>query len=117
MKRFDVKALGARALGMIAPRTAAASAAHAPLANAPHPGHPISRPALSNQAHASLAAVRLLREVADYERRLRRLNTVEHDPEHAYLVEAYRRALALRRDLIAGLPRPIERTPSPWPSA
>jgi hypothetical protein len=71
--------------------------------------------AVVNAHHASLAAVRLLREVVDYERRLRRLNTQESvDGRQAYLVEAYRRALELRRTLIGDLPRPLERAPDPW---
>jgi hypothetical protein len=68
-----------------------------------------------NAHYASLAAVRLLREVVDYERRLRRLNTqAETQPRQDYLIEAYRRALVLRRTLIGDLPRPPERTPNPW---
>jgi hypothetical protein len=71
-------------------------------------------PLYPEEAHASLAAARLLREVADYERRLRRLNTHDTDQRNAYLVEAYRRALQLRRSLIADLPQPRERAPDPW---
>ena len=68
-----------------------------------------------NAHYASLAAVRLLREVVDYERRLRRLNTqAEPSGGNDYLIEAYRRALELRRTLISDLPRPPERTPDPW---
>jgi hypothetical protein len=71
--------------------------------------------AVVNAHYASLAAVRLLREVVDYERRLRRLNTqAETQPRQDYLIEAYRRALTLRRTLIGDLPRPPERTPNPW---
>lgn len=67
------------------------------------------------QDHASLAAVRLLREVADYERRLRRLNTHESSGRQAYLIAAYRRAMQLRQHLIDELPRPPEAAPaSPW---
>ena len=68
-----------------------------------------------NAHYASLAAVRLLREVVDYERRLRRLNTqAEPNGRQEYLIEAYRRALELRRTLIGDLPKPPERTPDPW---
>jgi hypothetical protein len=74
----------------------------------------LSQRAGAEDQHASLAAARLLREVVDYERRLRRLNTHGTDVRQAYLVEAYRRALTLRRNLIAELPRPRERAPDPW---
>ncbi|NJN50808.1 MAG: hypothetical protein HC809_02505 [Gammaproteobacteria bacterium] len=67
-----------------------------------------------NQDHASRAAARLLREVADYERRLRRLNTHESSGRQSYLIEAYRRAMRLRQSLIDDLPRPPERAPDPW---
>jgi len=82
---------------------------------APRP--PLRAAATTDQTHASLAAARLLREVVDYERRLRRLNTQAAAPEQAYLADAYRRALTVRRELIADLPRPIERAPSPWPGS
>jgi len=68
----------------------------------------------SDQDHASLAAARLLREVADYERRLRKLNTHESSGRQAYLADAYRRAMQLRQTLITQLPRRPEPTPSPW---
>jgi hypothetical protein len=104
---MTVRTLGARALDALAfpaPDRPARAAARA-------------EPMLSNHAHASLAAARLLREVVDYERRLRRLNTRAVEPEHVHLADAYRRALALRRELIAGLPHGIERAASPWPSS
>ena len=68
----------------------------------------------SDQDHASLAAARLLREIAEYERRLRRLNTDEATGRPAYLVEAYRRAMQLRQTLIAELPQRPETAPCPW---
>ena len=105
---LTVRALGGRALDALTLAAAPAEPARAPAR---------TEPTLSNHAHASLAAARLLREVVDYERRLRRLNTQAVEPEHAYLADAYRRALSLRRELIADLPRGIERAPSPWPGA
>jgi len=70
--------------------------------------------AQSDQDHASLTAIRLLREVADYERRLRKLNTHESSGRQAYLIDAYRRAMQLRQTLITQLPRRPESAPSPW---
>ncbi len=69
------------------------------------------------QDYASRAAVRLLREVADYERRLRRLNTFESSGRQAYLIDAYRRAMRLKQALIDELPKPPERITPPWPRA
>src|SRR5262249_50700313 len=103
---MTVRAFGVRALDALTSPGAPTRPVRAPAR---------TEPVLSNHAHARLAAARLLREVVDYERRLRRLNTQTVEPEHAYLAEAYRRALSLRRELIAGLPHGIERAASPWP--
>lgn len=66
---------------------------------------------------ASLAAVRLLREGADFERRLRHLNTHAANGEQAYLADAYRRALRLRRELLGFLPPKPDPVPDPWRGA
>ena len=50
----------------------------------------------SDQRAASAAAVRLLREIVDYQRRLRRLSFHESSGEQDYLIDAYRRAIRLR---------------------
>ncbi len=78
------------------------------------PTRPEPQSAPSGQDYASRAAVRLLREVADYERRLRRLNTHESSGRQSYLIAAYRRAMSLRQNLIDELPKPPERAPDPW---
>ena len=63
---------------------------------------------------ASAAAVRILREIVDYQRRLRRLSIRESSGEQSYLIEAYRRAIRLRQQLIEDLPKPRETAPDPW---
>jgi len=70
--------------------------------------------ASSDQRAASAAAVRLLREIVDYQRRLRRLSIHESSGEQDYLIEAYRRAIRLRQQLLDDLPRPRESAPDPW---
>jgi len=64
---------------------------------------------------ASAAAVRMLREIVDYQRRLRRLSVHESSGEQSYLIEAYRRAIRLRQQLIEDLQKPREAAPDPWP--
>jgi hypothetical protein len=71
----------------------------------------------SEQQAASAAAVRLLREIVDYQRRLRRLSLHESSGEQAYLIDAYRRAIRLRQQLLDDLPKPKEAAPNPWRSA
>ncbi len=51
----------------------------------------------NDQQAASAAAVRILREIVDYQRRLRRLSVHESSGEQSYLIEAYRRAIKLRQ--------------------
>jgi hypothetical protein len=68
----------------------------------------------SDQRAASAAAVRLLREIVDYQRRLRRLALHEVSGEQTYLIEAYRRAIKLRQQLLDDLPKPREVAPDPW---
>jgi hypothetical protein len=68
----------------------------------------------SDQRAASTAAVRLLREIVDYQRRLRRLSTHEASGEQNYLIEAYRRSIKLRQQLLEDLPKPRESAPDPW---
>lgn len=68
----------------------------------------------SDQRAASAAAVRLLREIVDYQRRLRRLSTHEASGEQGYLIEAYRRSIKLRQQLLEDLPKPRESAPDPW---
>jgi hypothetical protein len=67
-----------------------------------------------DQQAASAAAVRMLREIVDYQRRLRRLSVHESSSEQSYLIEAYRRAIRLRQQLIEELPKPRETAPDPW---
>jgi hypothetical protein len=67
-----------------------------------------------DQRAASAAAVRILREIVDYQRRLRRLSLHESSGEQNYLVEAYRRAIRLRQQLLDDLPKPREVAPNPW---
>ena len=67
-----------------------------------------------DQQAASAAAVRMLREIVDYQRRLRRLSVHESSGEQSYLLEAYRRAIRLRQQLIEELPKPRETAPDPW---
>ena len=68
----------------------------------------------SDQRAASTAAVRLLREIVDFQRRLRRLSLHESTGEQNYLIEAYRRAIKLRQQLLDDLPKPREAAPDPW---
>jgi hypothetical protein len=68
----------------------------------------------SDQRAASAAAVRLLREIVDYQRRLRRLSLHESSGEQDYLIDAYRRAIKLRQQLLEDLPKPREAAPDPW---
>jgi hypothetical protein len=68
----------------------------------------------SEQQAASAAAVRILREIVDYQRRLRRLSAHESSGEQSYLLEAYRRAIKLRQQLLEALPKPLEAAPDPW---
>ena len=68
----------------------------------------------ADQQAASAAAVRMLREIVDYQRRLRRLSVHESSGEQGYLIEAYRRAIRLRQQLIEELPKPRESAPDPW---
>ena len=68
------------------------------------------------QDAASLAAVKLLREIVDYQQRLRRLREHEDSGDQAYLISAYRRAMKLRRELLDDLHKPPEPIPSPFES-
>ena len=70
----------------------------------------------SDQRAASAATVRLLREIVDYQRRLRRLALHESSGEQGYLIDAYHRAIKLRQQLLDDLPRPREAAPDPWRS-
>lgn len=67
-----------------------------------------------DQQAASVATVRILREIVDYQRRLRRLSVHESSGEQSYLIEAYRRAIKLRQQLLDDLPKPRETAPDPW---
>ena len=62
----------------------------------------------------SAPPLRMLREIVDYQRRLRRLSVHESSGEQSYLIEAYRRAIRLRQQLIEDLPKPREAAPDPW---
>ncbi len=68
----------------------------------------------SDQQAASAAAIRILREIVDYQRRLRRLSVHQSSGEQDYLIEAYRRAIKLRQGLLEDLPQPREIAPDPW---
>ena len=68
----------------------------------------------STQDAASLAAVKLLREIVDYQQRLRRLREHEDSGDQAYLISAYRKAMALRRELLDDMHKPPESIPSPF---
>lgn len=68
------------------------------------------------QDAASMAAVKLLREIVDYQRRLRRLREHEASGDQAYLISAYRRAMTLRREMLEDLHKPPESIPSPFES-
>lgn len=70
-----------------------------------------------NQDIASLAAVRLLREIVDYQQRLRRLREHETSGDQTYLIAAYRRAMTLRRQMLDELPKPPEPVGGPWSEA
>ena len=63
---------------------------------------------------ASMAAVRLLREIVDYQQRLRRLREHEASGDQAYLIAAYQRAMTLRREMMDELPKPPENVASPF---
>ena len=70
-----------------------------------------------DQQAAGAAAIRLLREIIDYQRRLRRLAVHESSGEQDYLIDAYRRAIKLRQQLLDDLPKPREIAPDPWQRA
>lgn len=70
-------------------------------------------PPTHTQDAASMAAVKLLREIVDYQQRLRRIREREAGGDQAYLISAYRRAMTLRRELLDELHKPPESTPSP----
>ncbi len=66
------------------------------------------------EAAARAATVKLLREIVEYQQRLKRL-AERRDPRERYLIRAYRRSIRVRRELLASLPEPVDRsTPDPW---
>jgi len=70
-----------------------------------------------NEIAVRLASIRLLREILDYQRRLNHL-LGRADPQQAYLVDACRRAIRVRRQLLRDLPQPVDRdVPDPWREA
>lgn len=75
------------------------------------PARPFRDP---NEVAVRRASIRLLREILDFQRRLNQL-LERADPEQTYLVEACRRQIRVRRELLRDLPQPIDRDiPEPW---
>ena len=70
-----------------------------------------------NEIAVRRASIRLLREILDYQRRLNHL-LERADPDQTYLVDACRKAIRVRRQLLRDLPQPIDREiPEPWREA
>lgn len=70
-----------------------------------------------NEVAVRRASIRLLREILDYQRRLNQL-LERADPDQAYLMEACRREIRIRRQLLRDLPQPVDRDiPAPWRAA
>lgn len=70
-----------------------------------------------NEIAVRRASIRLLREILDYQRRLSHLLD-RADPEQSYLLEACRREIRVRRQLLRDLPQPVDREiPGPWREA
>lgn len=70
-----------------------------------------------NEIAVRRASVRLLREILDHQRRLNDLLD-RADPTQNYLVDACRRAIRVRRQLLRDLPQPVDRDiPAPWRKA
>jgi hypothetical protein len=67
-----------------------------------------------NEVAAREVSIKLLREILEYQRRLQRL--LEHDDSgRTYLVNAYRKAIRLRREMLRDLPLPVDRSEvAPW---
>lgn len=67
-----------------------------------------------NEVAVRRASIRLLREILDFQRRLQQL-LERNDPEQVYLVQACRKEIRVRRQLLRDLPQPIDReVPEPW---
>lgn len=70
-----------------------------------------------NEIAVRRASIRLLREILEYQRRLNQL-LERADPEQSYLLEACRREIRVRRQLLRDLPQPVDREiPAPWREA
>ena len=70
-----------------------------------------------NEIAVRRASIRLLREILDYQRRLNHL-LERADPDQTYLVDACRREIRVRRQLLRDLPQPVDReVPAPWREA
>ena len=67
-----------------------------------------------NEAAAREVSVKLLREILEYQQRLQRL-LEQDDSGRTYLVNAYRKAIRLRREMLRDLPLPVDRSGvAPW---
>ena len=67
-----------------------------------------------NEVAAREVSIKLLREILEYQRRLNRL-LAHDDPARTYLVNAYRKAIRLRREMLRDLPLPVDRDGvEPW---
>jgi len=95
------------------------------MASQPSPATTATQPARTratgfrdpNEIAVRRASIRLLREILDYQRRLNHLQD-RADPEQTYLIDACRREIRVRRQLLRDLPAPVDREiPGPWREA
>ena len=56
-----------------------------------------------NEAAVRNVSIKLLREILEYQRRLNRL-LERQTADHAYLLNAYRKAIQVRREMLRDLP-------------
>lgn len=62
----------------------------------------------------SQTAVKLLREILEYQKRLKKLKLFQDSGKQDYLIAAYRREIQQRQEQLQSLPRPAESAPDPW---
>ncbi len=74
---------------------------------------PITQMSTAHQT-PSHTAVKLLREILEYQKRLKRLKLFQESGKQDYLIAAYRREIQQRQQQLDSLPKPPESTPDPW---